>query len=92
MSHLSQAQHTPSAAATVQVSRALPAVGFSCLLRGHGASFQDGVTAGKDFLCAPSRSMITVQREFCARFRTAGSTRETWTAAAADGERCARAS
>ena len=53
ISHLTQAQRTPSAAATVQVSHALPAVRFSCLLRGHGASFQDGVAAGKGFLCAP---------------------------------------
>jgi hypothetical protein len=51
--HLTQAQHTQSAVATVQVPRALPAVGFSCLLRGHGASFQDGITAGKGFLWAP---------------------------------------
>ena len=41
------------AAATVQVSHALPAVRFSCLMRGRGASFQDGVAAGKSFLCAP---------------------------------------
>ena len=34
-SHLTQAQRTPSAAATVQVSHALPAVLFSCLLRGQ---------------------------------------------------------
>ena len=34
ISHLTRAQHTPSAAATVQVSHALPAVRFSCLLRG----------------------------------------------------------
>ena len=51
--HLTGAQRTPSAAAAVQVSLALPAVSFSCLLRGRGASFQDGVTAGKRFLCAP---------------------------------------
>jgi hypothetical protein len=51
--HLSRAQRTPSAAAAVQVSRALPAVRFSFLLRGRGASFQDGVAAGKGFLCAP---------------------------------------
>jgi hypothetical protein len=37
-----------------------------------------------------SRSVITVQHEFCARFRTAGSSRETWTVAAADGVRSAR--
>ena len=53
ISHLTRAQHTLSAAATVQVSHALPAVHFSCLLRGCRASFQDGVTAGKGFLCAP---------------------------------------
>ena len=46
-------KRTPSAAATVQVSHALPAVRFSCLMRDHGASFQDGVAAGKGFLCAP---------------------------------------
>ena len=53
ISLLTRAQHTPSAAETVQVSHALPAVGFSCLMRGRGASFQDGVAAGKGFLCAP---------------------------------------
>jgi hypothetical protein len=53
ISRLSRAQHTPSAAATVQVSHTLPAVRFSCLLRGHMASFEDGVAAGKGFLCSP---------------------------------------
>jgi len=53
VSHLTRAQRTPSTAATVQVSHALPAVRFSCLLMGHGAGFQDGVAAGKGFLCAP---------------------------------------
>jgi len=52
-SHLTRAQCTPPAAVTFQVSHALPAVRFSCLLRGHGASFQDGVATGKGFLCAP---------------------------------------
>jgi len=52
-SHLTRAQRTQSAAATVQVSHALPAVRFSCILRGRGASFQDGVAAGKGFLYAP---------------------------------------
>ena len=64
ISHLTRAQRTPLAAVTVQVSHALPAVCFSCLLRGCGASFQDGVAAGKGFLCAPFwgvRSVITVQ-------------------------------
>jgi len=37
ISHLTRAQRTPSAAATIQVSHALPAVRFSCLLRGRGA-------------------------------------------------------
>jgi hypothetical protein len=53
MSHITRAQHTPSAAAPVQVSHALQAVRFSCLLRGRGASFKDGVAAGEGFLCAP---------------------------------------
>ena len=51
ISHLKRAQPTPSAATTVQVSHALIAVRFSCLLQGRGASFQDGVAAGKGFLC-----------------------------------------
>ena len=51
ISHLTRAKRTPSAAATVQVSHALPA--FSCLLRGRGVSLQDGAAAGKGFLCAP---------------------------------------
>ena len=50
ISHLTRAKRTPSAAAAVQVSHALPAVRFSCLMRGRGASFQDGVAAGKGFL------------------------------------------
>ena len=53
ISHLTLAKRTPSAAATVQVSHALPSVRFSCLLRGRGISFQDGAAAGKGFLCAP---------------------------------------
>jgi hypothetical protein len=53
ISHLTRAKRTPSTAATVQVSRLLPAVRFSCLLRGRGVSLQDGAAAGKGFLCAP---------------------------------------
>jgi len=53
ISHLTRVQRTPSAAATVQVSHALPAVRFSCLLRGRGVNFQDGVAAGRGFLCVP---------------------------------------
>jgi hypothetical protein len=52
ISHLTRAQHTLSAVPTVLVSHALPAVHFSCLLCGHGASFKDGIAAGEDFLCA----------------------------------------
>ena len=53
ISHFTRAKLTPSAAATVQVSHALPAVRFSCLLRGYGVSLQDGAAAGKRFLSAP---------------------------------------
>ena len=53
ISQLIRAQRTPSAAATVQVSYALPAVRFSCLLRDRGVGLQDGAAAGKVFLCAP---------------------------------------
>jgi hypothetical protein len=52
ISHLKQAQNTTSAAATVQVSHTLPTVRLSYLLRGRGASFQDGVATGKGSLCA----------------------------------------
>jgi hypothetical protein len=76
ISHLKRVKRTPPAAATLQGFHVLPAVRFSCLLRGRGASFQDGVAAGKDFCVhrfKMSRSEITVQREFCVQFRTAGS-------------------
>ena len=53
ISHLTRAKRTPSAAATVQVSHALPTVRFSCLLQGRETSFQDGIAAGEGFLCAP---------------------------------------
>ena len=46
ISHLTRAQRTPLATATLQVSHALPAVRFSCLLRGRGVSLQDGAVAG----------------------------------------------
>ena len=39
ISHLTRAQRTPSAAATLQVSHALPAVRFSCLLPGPRGQF-----------------------------------------------------
>ena len=64
ISHLMLAQRTPSAAATVQVARALPAVRFSCLLRGRGVSLQDGAVAGKghgaSFLNRARNSRCTV--------------------------------
>jgi hypothetical protein len=44
ISHPTQGQHSLSAAGT--------AVRFSCLLRGRGTSFQDGVATGEGFLCA----------------------------------------
>ena len=53
ISHLTRAKRTPSAALTVPVSHALPAVHFSCLLRGRGVSFQNGPAAGKGLPCAP---------------------------------------
>jgi hypothetical protein len=59
ISHLTRAKRTPSAAANVQVSHALPAVRFSCLLRGREVSLQDGVAAREGVLCAlpwPPRS------------------------------------
>jgi hypothetical protein len=50
--HPTRAQPTLSAAGPVQVSHALPAFSFSCLLRGRGTSLQDGVAGGEGFLCA----------------------------------------
>ena len=63
ISHLTRAQRTPSAAATVQVSHALPAVRFSCLLRAAGpvskmASQQENAFCVLRF--EVSRSVITV--------------------------------
>jgi hypothetical protein len=62
ISQLSLAQRTPSAAATVQVSCALP---VSMVASQQKKAFC--VLRFEVF-----RSLITVQREFCARFRTAG--------------------
>ena len=65
ISHITRAKRTPSAAATVQVSHALPAVLFSCLLRGRGTSFQMA-SQQENAVCVHrfevSRSVITVQR------------------------------
>ena len=60
ISHLTRTQRTPSAAASVQVSHALPAVRFSCLLRGRGVSFQDGAMHGASFLNRARNSRYTV--------------------------------
>ena len=74
-SHLTRAQRTLSAAETVQVAHALPAVRFPCLMRGSGAAGPVSKMAsqqGKAFCVLRfevSRSVITVQREFRARFR-----------------------
>ena len=67
--HLTRAQRTPSAAATVHVSHALPAIRFSCLLRGQFPRWR----RSRKRLCVlrfkVSSSVITVQLEFRARFR-----------------------
>ena len=72
ISHLTRARRTPSVAATVQVSHALPAIRFSCLLRGHGPVSKMASQQEKAFCVLRfevSRSVITVLREFRARFR-----------------------
>jgi hypothetical protein len=73
ISHLTRIKRTRSAAATVQVSHALPAVCFSCLLRGQFPRWR----RSRKSLCVlrfeVSRSVITVKHEFRAQFRTAGS-------------------
>ena len=71
ISHLTRAQPTPSAAATVQVSRALPAVRSLVLTAGPVSKM---VLQQQKAFCVlrfeVSRSVITVQREFrAARFR-----------------------
>jgi hypothetical protein len=52
-SHPTRAQYTISAAETLEVSLAVSAVRFSCLLGGRGTSCQDGDPAREGFLCAP---------------------------------------
>jgi hypothetical protein len=58
-------------AETALVFDALAAVRFSCLLRDRGTSFQDGVAAGEGCVLRSevSRSVITAQPEFRARFK-----------------------
>ena len=62
ISHLTRAKHTPSAAATVQVSHALPAV---CSLVLTAGSFSKMASQQEKAFCVlcfeVSRSVITVQ-------------------------------
>ena len=70
ISHLTRAKPTPSAAETVQVSHALPAVCSLVLTAGpvsKMASQQEKAFCVLRF--EASRSVIAVQREFRARFR-----------------------
>jgi hypothetical protein len=53
ISHPARAQHTLSAAGTVEASHALPAIRFSCLLRGRMINIQDGAAAGEGLPSAP---------------------------------------
>jgi hypothetical protein len=70
ISHISQAQHTLSAAGTVPVSHALPAVRFSCLQWGTGPDSKMALQQEKAFCVLHfevSRFVITVQGEFRAQ-------------------------
>ena len=76
VSHLTWAKRTPSAAAAVQVLHALPAVRFSCLLRGRRTSLQHGITAGahrKPFPAATPCCKLAPQPCSKHEKRTAGS-------------------
>jgi len=68
ISHLTWAQRTTPAAATVKVSRALPAVRFSCLYGAAGPVSKMAVQQERAF-CAlrfeVSRSVITVHHAWC---------------------------
>jgi hypothetical protein len=93
ISYLSRAQPTPLPAATVQVSQALQQ--FTSHAYGGAAGPVSKMASQQEkAFCVlrfeVSRTVITAQREFCARFRTAGSAYETWTVAAADGLCCVR--
>ena len=72
ISHLTRAKRTPLAAATVQVSHALPAVAFHAYCGDAGPVSKMASQQEKAFCVLRfevSRSVITVQREFRARFR-----------------------
>jgi hypothetical protein len=76
ISQFTRVQHTPSAAATVQVSHVLPAFASHAYCGAAGPVFKMASQQEKAFCVLGfevSRSVIIVQREFCARFRTAGS-------------------
>jgi hypothetical protein len=67
VSHITRAQHTPSAAATVQVSHVVPAVRFSCFCVAAGPVSKMALQQQKAFCVLSfevSRSVITVQRDF----------------------------
>ena len=69
--NLTRAQRTPSAAATVQVSHALPAVRFSCYCGAAGPVYKMASQQEKAFCVLRfevSSSAVTLQREFRARF------------------------
>jgi hypothetical protein len=81
ISHLTRAQRTPSAAATVQVTPALPAVGKAAVLLGaHSKPFPAVTPSCKLAPWLRSKQEKTI----------ASSAQETWTVATADGVRCAR--
>ena len=72
ISHLTRAKRTPSAAATVPVSHALPAVRFHAYCGAVGSVSKMAPQQEKVFCVLRFevfRSVITVQREFRARFR-----------------------
>jgi hypothetical protein len=76
ISYLTRAQRTPSAAAAVQVPHVLPAFVSHAYCGAAGPVSKMALKQEKAFCVLRfevSRSVITVQREFCARFRTAGS-------------------
>ena len=73
ISHLTRAKRTPLAAATVQVSHALPAVRSLVPAAGLWGQFPRWRRSRRKAFCVlrleMSRSVITVQHEFRARFR-----------------------
>ena len=53
ISHLTRAKRTPLAGQLSKFLMRYQQFARSCLLRGCGVILQDGVAAGKGFLCAP---------------------------------------